>query len=99
MSLREGSYSQGRTRGAGVVRLRGKTRADLRRMGFSLWTDKGPLAGLMLIPGRLLLRLPRGLRVTSIDGEELVVGRDRIDDDTRGGSLAFGVFPAKAVRS
>ncbi len=40
-----------------------------------------------------LARLPDGIRVVSIFGEEKVKGRDYIDDDTRGGRLAYGLLP------
>ncbi len=38
-------------------------------------------------------RLPDGTRLVSIFGEEFIKGRDTIDDDTRGGRLAFGLLP------
>lgn len=38
-----------------------------------------------------LHRLPLGTMVLSIFGEEKVVGRDSIDEDTRGGFTAWGI--------
>ncbi len=38
-------------------------------------------------------RLPDGTRVVSIFGEEKIKGRDYIDNDTRGGRLAYGLLP------
>ena len=34
--------------------------------------------------------LPNGTELVSIRGESVVLGRDKIDNDTRGGYLAYG---------
>lgn len=36
---------------------------------------------------------PEGCKVTSILGETKVKGKDYIDEDTRGGLLAYGIYP------
>lgn len=38
-----------------------------------------------------LEQLPDGIELTSIMGKKVVKGRDYIDDDTRGGHLAYGI--------
>lgn len=45
---------------------------------------------LRLITPAELDALPFGTELTSILGERVVVGTDRIDGDTRGGFLAYG---------
>ena len=36
-------------------------------------------------------QLPDGMELTSITGEKVVKGKDKIDDDTRFGHMAYGV--------
>ena len=36
---------------------------------------------------------PDGVELTSILGEKVIKGKDRIDMDTRGGYLAYGIYP------
>jgi len=60
-----------------------KSKYGLRR--FSMDED------LLLIPLSLKDRLPKGLELTSIMGKKYRVGVDTIDEDTRGGLLAYGV--------
>lgn len=56
----------------------------------SHWTlDDGRV--IRLLTPRELLRVPDGTVLTSILGERMVKGTDPIDDDTRGGYLAFGI--------
>lgn len=38
---------------------------------------------------------PQGVVLTSILGNRVIKGKDPIDMDTRGGLLAFGIFPRK----
>lgn len=45
---------------------------------------------LMLITKEELDKLPTGMELYSILGKKVVVGKDAIDEDTRGGLLAFG---------
>jgi hypothetical protein len=44
-----------------------------------------------------LPRVPSGATLLAIDGEVVTVGTSEIDNDTRGGYLAFGVLPAEAT--
>lgn len=37
-------------------------------------------------------QLPPGTKVVTIAGEEKIVGKDELDDDTRFGYLAFGLL-------
>lgn len=46
---------------------------------------------LWLFPLYLLPILPDGLKVKTIGGEELIVGKDELDNDIRFGALAFGL--------
>ena len=45
---------------------------------------------LKLITAKELEKLPTGTELVCIDGSKKVVGIDYIDDDTRGGFLAYG---------
>lgn len=47
-----------------------------------------------LLTPEQLTRCTQGTRLICIDGKEYVVGRDHIDDDTRGSYLAYGVLPS-----
>ena len=47
---------------------------------------------LALLMPKELEALPDGARLVCIDGTEVVKGQDKIDDDTRGGYLAYGVL-------
>ncbi len=47
---------------------------------------------LRLITPEELKSLPDGTKLKCIDGQEVTVGVDRIDSDTRNGLLAYG-FP------
>lgn len=40
-------------------------------------------------------QLPDGIELTCIDGTTAVKGKDYIDDDTRGGHIAYGVIDPK----
>lgn len=59
---------------------------DLKALGFGNWDG-----GLAMIPGEWHSRLPKGLRLEGISGEEVEVGKDYIDDDIRFGCLAYGI--------
>lgn len=61
---------------------------EARELRFQKFDDESDL---WLIPLYLLPILPEGLKVKSISGEELIVGKDKLDDDTRFGALAFGL--------
>lgn len=61
---------------------------EARELRFSKWSDESDL---WLIPLYLKPLLPTGLKVTTIDGEVLEVGKDYLDDDIRFGVLAYGI--------
>lgn len=61
---------------------------EARELRFQKFDDESDL---WLIPLYLLPILPEGLKVKSISGEELIVGKDKLDNDTRFGALAFGL--------
>ena len=48
---------------------------------------------LYLIPLSDYSNWPDGVELTSITGNKRVKGKDYIDDDTRGGLLAYGIYP------
>lgn len=60
-------------------------------LGFGLRDWDGQ--GLLLVPLALFAHIPNGAALTSISDEVLIKGKDSIDEDTRGGFLAFGVIP------
>ena len=62
------------------------SRAELIEAGFAPWDE----SGLLLIPRRLYKNVPFGTKLLSINGETKIKGKHMIDQDTRGGFLAFG---------
>ena len=66
------------------------TESDLRIMGFGEWDNEKHL---FLIPLLLWEYIPDGTEVVSIMGEKYVKGKDKIDDDTRDGYLAYCITP------
>lgn len=58
---------------------------DLFALGFGNWDDS-----LMLLPLWVLGMISDGERLVSIGRNEVTVGQDIIDTDTRGGCLAYG---------
>ena len=76
------------------------TESDLRVMGFGEWDNEKhlfliPLLLWEYIPDPLLLweYIPDGTEVVSIMGERYVKGKDKINDDTRDGYLAYCITP------
>lgn len=59
--------------------------AELR---FVRWSES---SGLYLLPLYILPILPIGTTLTCIDGEEIVYDGSNIDNDTRGGCIAYGI--------
>lgn len=55
------------------------------------WELPGNNGLISLLTPEQLPHIPRGSVVHSISGERLIVGRDRIDGDTRAGYLAYGL--------
>lgn len=56
--------------------------------GMRSWDDKLYLILLSDWPN-----WPDGCKVTSICGDTKTKGKDHIDEDTRGGLLAYGIYP------
>lgn len=54
--------------------------------GFRNWDGD-----MILLPAWALAHMQPGETLTRIDGSPAVVGQDAIDDDTRGGCIAYGV--------
>jgi hypothetical protein len=54
------------------------------------WEEKGEETLWLFTPAEFD-KLPNGIELESISGSRSVKGKDYIDDDTRGGHLAFGV--------
>ncbi len=57
------------------------------------WWDKA--TRLMLLPEAVFRQLPNGTQLRSITGRTVTKGRDPIDDDTRFGLMAYGLFVKK----
>jgi hypothetical protein len=54
------------------------------------WDDEGENSLWLLTPEELG-KLPDGIILECIDGTKVTKGKDYIDDDTRGGYIAFGI--------
>jgi hypothetical protein len=72
-----------------MLNLEDKTTEELLDLGLRRWDN----SGLMLLPSHIYEQIPNGAKLTCIDGAVYVKGRDKIDNDTRAGLLAYGVFP------
>jgi len=70
------------------------TAADLLDLGWGRWNDETELH---LCPLAQLPDLPDGIALHSISGAVAVKGRDPIDDDTRGGFIAYGIIPGQTT--
>lgn len=68
------------------------TADDLAALGWPRWSEA---SGLYLCPLAQFNDVPDGVAFHSISGSVAVKGRDYIDDDTRGGMLAFGIIPGR----
>lgn len=89
----------------GRIDVTGFTVAELDALDFGRWSDDegDPAKGLRLLPLWLYPYLKAGQELMSIDGSKLVLGdqyykRDSgapgyMDNDNRGGFLAYGVIP------
>ena len=71
-----------------------KTEEELLNLGFRWWDEKHEL---LLVPLKLFNQIPDGTEFTCISGEKAVKGKDPIDDDTRGGLMAYGVKASDAL--
>lgn len=59
------------------------------------WRKWSKDTGLLLCPESQFASLPDGIALYSIFGDVKVKGRDYIDEDTRGGCLAYGIIPGR----
>lgn len=55
------------------------------------WSDKWKDGALWLLTPEEFKKLPEGTVVHSVNNSTSVVGRDKFDDDTRAGYLAYGI--------
>ena len=62
------------------------TEKELYEIGFIRLEDR------LLIPLWLFPAIQSGYELQDINGRRVVVGKDRIDTDTRGGCIAYGIF-------
>ena len=72
-----------------IKELKAKSNDELLAHGCRWWDGK-----LMLIPLTMLNTIADGEALVCIDGTTSVKGVDKIDDDTRGGLLAYGFLSA-----
>lgn len=63
---------------------------ELEDYGFIRFSSK---SNLMLIPLYLMDSFKNGTELICIDGTKKIVGKDYIDDDTRMGCIAYGIYP------
>ena len=69
------------------------SREKLIASGFANWDTEVPDIGeIYLIPSYLYRHIPSGVKLITINGA-IVKASDHLDDDTRGGYLAYGVIP------
>ncbi len=61
---------------------------DFPRASFTHWREGSP--EISLITAEELATLADGTVLRCINGNDITVGVDKIDDDTRGGFLAYG---------
>jgi len=66
------------------------TDKDCKELGFKKWEEDNPLR---LIPIWLYKAIPVGLKLTSINEDEIIFNGSNIDTDTRFGCLAYGIIP------
>lgn len=50
----------------------------------------------LLIPAKLYNQIPDGTELIGIHGDTKIKGRDRVNMETRGGILAYGIRPVDA---
>ena len=95
--------AKARARSAGVrVNFADLTDAEAELLGFPLWSEE---TRMRMIPLWLYRHIAFGQTLTCIDGTTLVVAPNYeekgaegyIDNDHRGGALAYGFIPTEAV--
>jgi hypothetical protein len=65
------------------------TSDECDRLGFCRWSEENPMR---LIPLWLLPFLAEEVKTTCIDGSSVLL-KSEMDDDNRGGCLAYGITP------
>jgi len=74
-----------------VLDITNQTFDELEALGCRMFDSRRP--PLMMVPLAIYKQIPDGTALTCITGQVCVKGRDSIDDDTRAGLLAYGVYP------
>ena len=72
-----------------IKELKSKSNDELLSIGCRWWDGR-----LLLISPSMLATIADGETLVCIDGTSVVKGVDKIDDDTRGGLLAYGFLSA-----
>lgn len=70
------------------------TRNEMRELGFSIWSEEDPM---MLIPLWLMPYLSAEFKGGCINGERGTLELKNLDNDHRGGCLAYGAFSADSM--
>lgn len=69
------------------------TREKLIASGFANWdTEVSEIGDIYLIPSYLYRHIPSDIKLVTVSGDIVKAG-EHLDDDTRGGYLAYGVIP------
>lgn len=71
------------------------TEDELEDYGFIKFSSG---SNLMLIPLYLMDSFKEGAELICIDGTRKVVGKDYIDNDTRMGCIAYGIYPKGIIK-
>lgn len=71
------------------------TKNQMLDLGFRLWSEEHEF---LLIPLWILPFLPERLTVCHLDGESEIVDKGELDNDHRGGMLAYGIMPSDGMR-
>lgn len=75
---------------ASQINFETSSRVELENLGFTFRKAENG-ASMMLIPLYILSAIPKGTRILNLNGSKLCIGIDHIDDDHRGGYLAYGI--------
>lgn len=78
----------------GMVNIAELTAEQMDNLDFGRWSEDNPMR---LIPLWLLPFLPDEIEADCIDGVRTVYKRSEMNNDNRGGYLAYGIRPAAAV--
>lgn len=78
------------------IDLESLTKNQATELGFVDWSDDSEL---MLIPSWLYSFLPPTVKVTTISDKEYEGPSSELDNDSRSGALAYGIFPRSDVNA